>query len=341
MGSNKRESKFFDYSQLAEFLQSIDIKQVIDSIGLNRRGQAFQCPAYYNHNNDDRKLSAYCWQLPSGKWIWKCFGCGVKGDVIDLLKIAYGFTFKQTLDFLLDRSIFLKANNKSKNDLIPRPSEIEILAMTELVKTLSVGRYVKIYAETKKISLDTLEKYRVGQLTKESYKILSEFEESLIERLKLKKEYESKRHNVIIFPVIDLNGNVQSFQMRYIDKGKVTRFFKTVFSQQYAFGHHLLTLKRPIMLCEGPSDALSAFELGFVGLGIFGVNQLPPNTINILKDRKIYLALDNDQAGVRQTQKLITSFKKWKHFLFPSNFKDLNEYMQYLKSREAKWTMKK
>jgi len=100
----------------------------------------------------------------------------------------------------------------------------------------------------------------------------------------------------------------------------------------YGLGAHyyFLDQKRDYALvCEGPIDMLSAFELGLKGniIGIPGVQKSKVEWFQ--KYSQVILALDHDEAGLKQTAILQEQLaaSNIKCYLFDFSGKDLNEHL--------------
>jgi DNA primase len=74
------------------------ILQVLQDLGIVVQHNRFRCPRPENHKHGDRTPSATVWPE---KGAFKCWVCpDVKGDVIDLVRLVNGCSFKEALDYL-------------------------------------------------------------------------------------------------------------------------------------------------------------------------------------------------------------------------------------------------
>ena len=74
------------------------ILSVLQDLGLPVVNHRFRCPRPENHKHMDRTPSATVWP---DKGTFKCWVCpDVKGDVIDLVRLVRGCSFKEALDYL-------------------------------------------------------------------------------------------------------------------------------------------------------------------------------------------------------------------------------------------------
>lgn|GEM_PF-2284013 len=88
------------YRDLCELVKdTVPLIELIDSLGIKRRGQSFQCPNAGGHKHGDRHLSG--WIAHTGR-SWTCWGCHLHGSVIDLLALVHGISQPDATRSLLE-----------------------------------------------------------------------------------------------------------------------------------------------------------------------------------------------------------------------------------------------
>ncbi len=93
------------------------ILDVLRDLGIEVQNNRFRCPRKENHANGDRTPSVSLW-IDRGQF--KCWVCpDVKGDVIDLVRLAQGGSFREALDFLGKRSGASALGQTSKTRPLP------------------------------------------------------------------------------------------------------------------------------------------------------------------------------------------------------------------------------
>jgi len=98
--------------------------------------------------------------------------------------------------------------------------------------------------------------------------------------------------------------------------------------------HSLHNAKREIAFCEGAMDAITLEQWGIPAVGVLGLSSAAKFAPKFINQKRVYLLLDNDQAGQNkliQTAKAIQ--KELRHgevYLpaLPNGIKDPNEWMQ-------------
>lgn len=87
-----------DKAHLAAFKASRPILQVAEALGLEVRNGRIRCLRPENHAHGDRTPSV---SLSADRGSFRCWVCpDVRGDVIDLVKLAKGCSFREALEFL-------------------------------------------------------------------------------------------------------------------------------------------------------------------------------------------------------------------------------------------------
>lgn len=74
------------------------ILQVLQDLGVETRNNRFRCPRPEGHSNGDRTPSVSVWPERNSFKCWVC--ADVHGDVIDLVRLVKGCTFREALEFL-------------------------------------------------------------------------------------------------------------------------------------------------------------------------------------------------------------------------------------------------
>lgn len=319
-----------------EQIQHINLLEIIDELKLKRKGKSFQCPNYQVHNNYDLNLSAYAYKKPDGLWVWKCYTCGAGGNAAMLIMPVYNISYKEAVRWLLKSSIIPIEDktiyNVKAKARIPNEEQIEVL--TNICNTLKIKRALLRFLKWRNITISTAEKYRIGEVTAQTLKYCQSLSKQMLYDIRLLGKPTDAFYKIristgnFIFPVFNEKDKVTSFQIRFPNTNK----FLTIFSQQYCFGHHLLQENKRVMLfTEGATDALSAYDLDYLGLGIFGCTTKPLETINKLKNEIVFVCFDNDNAGKKNAEKLIRLSPNWYIKNIPSKFNDLNDYLIHIK----------
>lgn len=154
----------------------------------------------------------------------------------------------------------------------------------------------------------------------------------------------SRLANRVVFPLRDLQGDVQALQGRKLsltDDGP--KYWHTPYDKSkhlYGFYEYLQTEEHsPVLVCEGPKCPLALAEIGVPAVALFGtaisVKQL---WLLALNQKTIYDALDNDEAGMKASsvlQNLCRDYGlKYKNAKAPHPYKAWSDAYEVLSTDE-------
>lgn len=136
----------------------------------------------------------------------------------------------------------------------------------------------------------------------------------------------------LVYPYFDRFGRLRNFKRRTI--GAEKDFTRRTGGDSILFNEEALNLNtESIIVCEGESDTVALWGQGFsnvVGatIGAQGVNNEWIQQLD--KYRKIYLAYDNDDAGIEGAYKIGHRLGLQRCFILdlPSEIKDINDYFK-------------
>ena len=82
-----------------------------------------------------------------------------------------------------------------------------------------------------------------------------------------------------------------------------------------------------LIVCEGEFDSIIMDQEGYYSIGIPGVTNIPKDQIKLLEDYDVYVAFDNDEAGIKAMQRIAKLFNKPIKAIKLKHYKDLTEYI--------------
>lgn len=289
---------------------------------------------------------------------YKCFKCGLYGDVIDLFRYHKGFSdnseaFKAFCDYYGQRDIGFrnsyKSQNKARRDGSGRSNEFHNgnventpqRALNALERAIpSEGDFSKFFEQAsqnidktdyhRNISLETLRRFKVG----------------FVENWKHPKTPNSGASPRLIIPT----GNGSYLARSTVDESKIKVGKVQIFNVEA-----LRTARQPVFVVEGEIDALSIIDLGFEAIALGSTSNVDlllrvmHETISIDEDVNIIsredastrasklsfvLALDEDEAGRKATDKLAEELSRLNFPFYRTDglygdFKDANEALTH------------
>ena len=317
----------FLQSSIDEVLRRSDIVEVVSSyVSLRRNGTDFVglCP-FHREKTPSFHISA-------DKQLFYCFGCGAGGNLIDFVMKIENLDFVDCIKFLADRAgvaleeeVYSPAIQK-KHDLRERILKMNKLAAKHFVANLSTetAKEARTYAANRGLTREIITTYGIG-FAPESWSDLTDFlnengyknDEIVTAGLAVKNDkghVYDKFRNRLMFPIIDVRGNVVAFGGRalgddaakYMNSPETPVFHKgdNVFGLNVAKQYGA---KDGLILVEGYMDAVSLHVYGFpnavAGLG----TALTDGQASLLKrySNVVYVCYDSDEAGQKAADKAI------------------------------------
>lgn len=315
---------------IAELRRRADIESIISSyVNIRRNGKICRglCPF---HGEKTPSFTVY----PDTQSFY-CFGCGEGGDVIHFICSIENLDYVEAVKFLADKvGMDLPEDNSYDSTLSKRRLRM-YEANREAARFYSKqlfgkdGKAAVDYCKGRRLTKETIIKFGIGYAP-DSWTSLKEhlnakgftdyelFEANLLKKSQKGTYYDNFRHR-LVFPIIDLRGNVLGFsgrRLREEDKGKYVNTSDTLV---YKKGNEVFALnfarksgKDSLILCEGNIDVVMLHQAGFTnavaGLGTALTSEQAHLMSRYASD--IYLCYDNDEAGGKATARALEVFSK-------------------------------
>ncbi len=308
-------------NQIEEVKAKTDIVSVIgEYVDLKKAGRNFKgnCPFH------SEKTPSFV--VSPELQMFKCFGCGVSGDVFTFLQEYEGLEFAEALEQLADRA----GVKLEKPDYSKTSKRNTYLSINETVGKLyqylllkhPVGRQALGYLTTKrKLSMDTIRTFGLGFSPRnsqivESYLVKKKkISVTDLETLGLIYRREGRiidRFNGrVIFPLYDHRGAILGFSGRILpefDTGRVGKYINSPETPLYHKSSLLYGLNvtrtdikrlRNAIVVEGELDLLSVWQSGIKNIVAIKGSALTKEQVSLISRYAdtITLALDADTAG--------------------------------------------
>ena len=315
---------------IEELRQRNDIESVISSyVNLKRRGSTLVglCPF---HNEKSPSFTVY----PSSNSYY-CFGCGAGGDPITFIRGVEHLDYIDAVKFLADRSGMRMPEtgyDDSMQKLRIKVYEINRAAARffhEQLKTEG-GKKGLAYFKSRELSAATIKHFGLGYAPDSwdsLYKHLRQlgysddliFAADLISKRKSGKGYYDRFRDRVMFPIIDLRGNVIAFGGRRLSEDKtIAKYINSsdtpVYKKStvlYALNYAKNSKSKGIILAEGYMDVIALHQAGFdnaVAACGTAFTQEQARLLSRYTD-EIIVTLDADEAGQKATNKTIEILK--------------------------------
>ena len=312
------------------FSQNDIVDYVSQYVKLNKNGRDYTglCPFH--------KEKTPSFHVNQEKQLFHCFGCGAGGNLVQFVMRSEGLDFVEALKLMADRAgIILPEEDTIVDDKLYQKKK-RIYAMNKTAaklyyETLTANEEGKIgldYLKDRKISRQTITKYGLGyapdsfDFLKKHMNNLDFSDDELLEAgllvTKNNKVYDKFRGRVI-FPIIDLRGNVIGFGGRIInpeerDGFKPPKYLNSAETPVFNKGKNLFSLnlakahtQKQCILCEGYMDVISVFQAGIPNIAATLGTALTEEQAKLLMKytSEILLCYDSDEAGQAATKRAI------------------------------------
>ena len=306
-----------------------DRADIVDLIGeyvdLKRSGSNYMglCP-FHSEKTPSFSVS------PS-KSIFKCFGCGVGGDVITFVMKRENLSFPEAVEFLADkynvRLEVYKDENKEAREKRNRLYEINREAGLHFLKNYQASQKAQLYLKNRMLSDKTIRSYGIGyskdswtdlydHLTKMGYKEEELLELNLISKSK-NGNYIDRFRDRVMFPIINRNNRIIGFGARAFGDAK-PKYLNSRETPIFHKGSNVFNIniisrestRERIILVEGYMDVISLYNSGInYSVASLGTS-LTIDQANIIKRmaKDIYICYDSDKAGINATSRAIDIF---------------------------------
>lgn len=317
---------FIPQDKIDEIKSVADIVSVIgDYVELKRAGSNYVglCP-FHNEKTPSFSVS------PS-KGIFHCFGCGVGGDVISFIMQKEGLSYPEAIKFLADKlGILVETNevNKEKYEHRKKLFEINNEAKLFYYKNLLINDIPKEYIKKRNLNNNLINKFIIGyadgknslyrHLLQKGYQKDDIIEVGLINQDEKGNVYDKFR-NRLMFPIIDIRGNVIGFGGRALADSRA-KYMNSPQSLAYDKSKNVYGVSNlknstkvgKIILVEGYMDVISLTNYGFdYAIASLGTS-LTHDQAKLIKRycKNIYICYDGDSAGQNATSRAIEIFKE-------------------------------
>lgn len=348
---------YYTEEQIEEVRSKSDIVQIIGRyVNLKRTGSSYVglCP-FHSEKSPSFNVS-------SSRQMYKCFGCGVAGNVITFIMEYENYTFPEAMEFLAEQA----GVTISKSELSPEMKREKNLR-TELVQINAKAAsyyYAKLkspagktgyeYFLSRGLSEETIRHFGLGyagQGGSELYRYLKNqgYADQVLKETGLFKMDErgvyDKFWNRVMFPIMDINNRVIGFGGRVMGDAKPkylnspeTKLFnksKNLFGLNYA----KLGKKKNIILCEGYMDVIAMHQAGFTNaVASLGTAFTSEQAVILRRyTDEVLLTYDSDQAGVKAALRAIPMLRDAginARIVHMEPYKDPDEFIKGLGSEE-------
>lgn len=315
----------FDSSFLSDLKFRCPIEDVIGSyVSLKRNGSRYTacCPF---HNEKTPSFTVF-----TDTSSYYCFGCGAGGDVITFVMNRENLDYVEAIKLLASRAGLSLPEDRGVPDQKKKSRE----RMYEMHKIAARHYYSNLtktdnacmeYLKGRGLDAGSVTRYGLGfakddfqdiktLLLSKGFSLAEMFEAGLVAKSQKNGSYYDKFRNRLMFPIIDIRGNVVAFSGRALGKEQMPKYMNSPETPIYHKGDILFGLnvakeknEGTLILCEGNIDVVMLSQAGFKNaiapLGTaFTVEQA---RVIARYAKTVVIAFDSDAAGQKATAKAI------------------------------------
>jgi DNA primase catalytic core len=326
MLSQEEISRIKEGVELVPFMQACGIE--LKKVGSNYRGL---CPF---HKDSNPSLTVN----PKNN-LWNCFGCDKGGDNIRFVQLFDRISFNEAvmrLQGYFPKGRLPKTAVKEKKPTI-KSGKLLAQVMEQYQYCLGENPKGLAYLKQRGISnISAIRDFGTG-FVDGSMKNLLPRDDTSIQELQdigiLNKKGNEVFYNCVVFPLYDSKGTLVNIYGRNISKSHGVTHLYLAGSTRGLVNRKAAMQSESIILAESIIDALTLYNHGFSNvIPVYGVNGLTEEHLFLFsrKTKKIFLAFDNDQAGIRGMDKAAKQLGKLDIACYPVSLpvKDCNLFFK-------------
>ena len=314
-------------SFLEELKQRCDIESLISSyVLLKRAGRNLKglCPF---HSEKTPSFVVY----PESQSFY-CFGCGAGGDAISFIMRAENLEYIEAVKFLAEKAGLPMPENTAEDRTGKR--RMRILEMNREAARFFQNCLVKgedrrglEYLLGRGMDKKMIVRFGLGyapdswnslrdHLQQKGYSWEEMLDAALVTKGQSGGVYDTFRGRVI-FPIIDLRGNVIGFGGRVLSSDKGPKYLNSSDTLAYKKSRNLFAMNfaknaadKRLILCEGYMDTVSMHQAGFDNAIATLGTALTPEQARLIAHYtdEVILAYDSDEAGQKATRRAMALF---------------------------------
>lgn len=309
---------FDTMDEIAEIKTKIDIVELIGHyITLSKAGVNFKglCPFHHERTPS--------FMVSPERQSFKCFGCDKGGNIFTFIQEIETVEFGDALKMLADRAgVTLKP--RQATDQAHRQGQksrwftINKLAtgfFHQLLTTHPQGKEALTYLKSRGITDATIATWRIGYAPKKKVLANQLIKRGFTVEEILQAGKPDMFHDRIMFPIVDIIGNVVGFTGRILGSGE-PKYLNTpetpIFHKSrvlFGLEHAKQAIKQAgcVIITEGQMDVISAWQAGTKNVVATSGTALTSEHLRILAryEVDIIFAFDTDGAGLTATKRAI------------------------------------
>lgn len=332
--------------------QANPIEQVMGSyVQLIRAGSLLKCQCPF-HSEKTPSCVVYA---DTQDQHFYCFGCHAGGDVISFIRQIEGIGYMDAIRMLAERAgiaVPAQGNRYNTENQRMRLLELNRAAANYYYKQLTGSdKRGLVYLKERALRPDIIKKYGLGFAGDQwdglliAMRQLGFTEEELLaanlcSRSAKNGNLYDRFKNRVMFPIIDLRGNVIAFGGRTIEKGGEPKYLNSSDTPVFKKGRNLFSMNfakksqsKRLILAEGYMDVIAVHQAGFENVVASLGTAITPDQCRLMRQYadEVVISYDSDAAGQNATVKAINLLRAVglrPRILHMHDAKDPDEYIK-------------
>jgi len=302
-----------------------DIENVISSyVTLKRAGSNLKglCPF---HSEKTPSFTVY-----PGTQSYYCFGCGAGGDVINFVMRTENIDYVSAVESLAKRAGIALPDFDSGNYRQDGVSRSRVLAMNleaakfyrKMLFDDNIGVPGRQYLIDRGLSMSAIKRFGLGYSPPSGSQMLRHLQSLGFKPDEIQTAYFAGKNDRgyydyfrgrVMFPIIDVSGNVIAFGGRVLDDSK-PKYLNTSDTPAFKKSRNLFALNYAknsdagyLILCEGYMDVISLHDAGF-GMAVATLGTaITSEQARVMKKytNRVVISYDSDEAGQKAANRAI------------------------------------
>lgn len=314
-------------SFMQELKARCDIADIVSGyVHLKRKGRNLVglCPF---HSEKTPSFNIYS---ESGSFY--CFGCNAGGDVITFIRKIENLDYIEAVKFLAQRAGLEVPLDGKEDTLIKQKSRIyeanrAAARFYHEMLCAPCGASAIQYLRKRGLSEHTIRHFGLGYAPESRFALVDELKKKGYtdeELVAANLAFFSRKQNLVdrfagrvMFPIIDLRGNVIAFGGRILTDEK-PKYLNTAETPVFQKNSNLFALnfakkagKEQLILAEGYMDVIALHQAGFESAVATLGTALTKEQVSIIARyaKEVIIAYDSDEAGQKATKRAISMFR--------------------------------
>ncbi len=322
-------------NQIQEIKDRLSILEVVqDFVQLKKAGTNYKglCPFH------GEKTASF--MVSPSKQIWHCFGCGLGGDIFEFIKQMENVEFAEALKILADRAgVELQKPTQEqiqigeKKEVLYNINDQAAKYFSKVLWDSNAGSEALSYLRKRGLSDQTIKNWQLG-FAPDDYHYLENFlaksfnkKDIELAGLIIKRdkgvegakgdEYFDRFHDRVMFPIINLHGQVVGFTGRLLhDKPNTGKYVNSpetpIYNKSQVIyglyqGKNLIRKENRAIVVEGNMDVIACHQVGFSQTVASSGTALTEQQLIILQrfTNNLVFAFDSDAAGSSATKRAL------------------------------------